>query len=220
MTAITNKIRVRQPVERNTALAVATVGAVALIGMSALVADGDVGAAERRVFDWINDLPDWLEAPAWLLQQPGVLLFPVLVGGALWRVTHRQRVFWAFLVIAPAKLIIERLVIKQLVERERPFTSIGPDIDLRGHAAEGLSFPSGHSTTAFATAVMVMAFLPRRWRWLPLLAAGIVGVARIYFGEHSPLDVVAGAILGSSLALLSRAFILQERPEQAGRRSP
>jgi membrane-associated phospholipid phosphatase len=202
------QIRVRHPVSRTAAAVWAAVAIVSIVVMSVIVADGDVGEHERSVFDWFNGWPDWLEWPLWVLQQPGVLFFPVVVGAVLWLATGRQRLFWAFLVIVPAKMIIERLVIKQLVERERPYTSIGADIELRGHQMAGLSFPSGHTTTAFATAVLLMAFLPGRWRWLPLVIAGIVGAARIYFGEHSPLDVLAGAMLGTALAMLSRAFIL------------
>ena len=201
-------IRVRHPVSHTAAAVWAALATVSIVVMSVIVADGDVGETERRVFDWINGWPDWLEWPMWVVQQPGVLLFPVVVGAVLWLATGRQRLFWAFVVIVPAKLIIERLVIKQLVERERPYTSIGADIKLRGHQMAGLSFPSGHTTTAFATAVLMMAFLPGRWRWLPLVIAGAVGLARIYFGEHSPLDVLAGAMLGTALAMLSRAFIL------------
>ena len=201
-------IHVRHPVSHTVALAWAALAAVSIVVMSVIVADGDVGEVERRVFHWINGWPDWLEWPLWILQQPGVLLFPMVVGAVLWLATGRQRLFWAFFVIVPAKLLIERLVIKQLVERERPYTSIGADIELRGHQMVGLSFPSGHTTTAFATAVLMMAFLPGRWRWIPLVIAGAVGVARIYFGEHNPLDVFAGAMLGTALAMLSRGFIL------------
>jgi undecaprenyl-diphosphatase len=201
-------IRDRHPVSRTVAVVWAALAVVSIAVMSVIVADGDVGEVERRVFDWINGWADWLEWPLWVLQQPGVLLAPVVVGAVLWLATGRQRLFWAFFVIVPAKLIIERLIVKQLVERERPYTSIGADIELRGHQEVGLSFPSGHTTTAFATAVLMMAFLPGRWRWLPLVIAGAVGVARIYFGEHNPLDVFAGAMLGTALAMLSRAFIL------------
>ena len=201
-------IRVRHSVSHTVALVWAALAAISIVVMSVIVADGDVGQVERHVFDWINGWPDWLEWPLWVLQQPGVLLFPVVVGALLWLATGRQRLFWAFFVIVPAKLIIERLVVKQLVERERPYTANGADIELRGHQMVGLSFPSGHTTTAFATAVLMMAFLPGRWRWLPLAIAGVVGVARIYFGEHNPLDVLAGAMLGTALAMLSRAFIL------------
>ena len=201
-------IRDRHPVSRTVAVVWAALAVVSIAVMSVIVADGDVGEVERSVFDWINGWPDWLEWPLWILQQPGVLLFPVVVGAVLWLATGRQRLFWAFFVIVPAKLIIERLIVKQLVERERPYTSIGADIELRGHQEVGLSFPSGHTTTAFATAVLMMAFLPGRLRWLPLVIAGAVGVARIYFGEHNPLDVFAGAMLGTALAMLSRAFIL------------
>ncbi len=110
MRSFHREVPIRHAVEPLVAVTAAIAGATALTILSALVADGQVGAAERRVFDWINDLPNWLEAPAWLLQQPGVLLFPVVVRAGLSWVTQRQRIFWAFLVIAPAKLIIERIV--------------------------------------------------------------------------------------------------------------
>ena len=126
-------IYVRHPVNHAVALAWAALAAMSIVVMSVIVADGEVGEVERRVFDGINGWPDWLEWPLWVLQQPGVLLFPVVVGAVLWLVTGRQRLFWAFFMIVPTKLVIERLVVKQPVERERPYTSIGADIELRGH---------------------------------------------------------------------------------------
>jgi undecaprenyl-diphosphatase len=60
------------------------------------------------------------------------------------------------------------------------------------------SFPSGHTTTAFACA-FVLAGLVRRRRdrvGLYVLAAAI-GFSRLYVGVHFPLDVLAGAVLGT-----------------------
>lgn len=90
---------------------------------------------------------------------------------------------------------------KNLVERVRPFQSVGSHINVRGPAFEGLSFPSGHTTTVFAVRVLLSALLPSKWRPVPVVCAGIVGIARLYYGEHNGLDVVAGVATGTLFAV-------------------
>ena len=58
------------------------------------------------------------------------------------------------------------------------------------------SFPSGHSASAAAFAVVMGQQLPRLR--LPLgLAAGVVAFSRVYTGVHYPGDVVGGVVAGS-----------------------
>jgi membrane-associated phospholipid phosphatase len=175
---------------------------VAIVASSALAWNGDVPAWERSILKFFNGWPDFLEPLFWVLQQPGVLFAPVIVGAAVvWR-TRQWQHFAVFAFVLPLKLGIEKGLVKQLVQRERPFTSVGPSVDLRGPAFDGLSFPSGHTTTAFATAILLTAFLPKRWQPVPVVWAAAVGIARIYYGEHNALDVVAGAALGTLFATL------------------
>ena len=89
---------------------------------------------------------------------------------------------------------------KKIVERDRPLSYIS-GIDVREGDGTGLGYISGHSGVAASTAVMVMVVLPRRWRWLPALLAGLVGVARIIHGVHLPADVVGGWAFGTLIAL-------------------
>lgn len=86
---------------------------------------------------------------------------------------------------------------------------------MRGDAYAGLSFPSGHTTTAFATGVLLFALLPPRWRIAPIVWAVLVGIARLYMGEHIVLDVVAGAAIGALFATPIWRFVL-ERPDITG----
>ncbi|MCS6919824.1 MAG: phosphatase PAP2 family protein [Fimbriimonadales bacterium] len=62
------------------------------------------------------------------------------------------------------------------------------------------SFPSGHTTTAFALAFWLFMLTRRtRYRWWgygALLLAGLVGLSRVYRGVHYPSDVLAGALIG------------------------
>jgi len=69
-----------------------------------------------------------------------------------------------------------------------------------------LSFPSGHSASAFAFATGVGHRLPVIA--LPLhVAAGVVAYSRVHTGVHYPGDVVVGSMLGTALAqLTSRAI--------------
>lgn len=63
------------------------------------------------------------------------------------------------------------------------------------------SFPSGHAAQAFAIATVIAEHYPAWWvQGLCYGSAGLVGVARIEQNAHFASDVVAGGILGWSVA--------------------
>lgn len=66
------------------------------------------------------------------------------------------------------------------------------------------SFPSGHTTTAFAMA-LIMAHIINRKFWsvlLPLMAL-LAGYSRIYLAQHFPTDILAGMCVGIFSAIIS-----------------
>ena len=85
------------------------------------------------------------------------------------------------------KLAGERLV-KAAVSRQRPGTSIGSEVALRGdvHLA-GESFVSGHAVLVAAVAGVVTPYLHGRWKILPWVLVVAVMVGRVYVGAHNPL---------------------------------
>jgi undecaprenyl-diphosphatase len=180
--------------------AVALVAGLAVLGVGMIsVRDGTVPGWERDVFDAVNGLPDWLYPPAWPIQQLGVLVIGPIVA-LVAALTRRFRLALAALLATVAKLTLEQ-VVKAMVSRERPGTSIGGDIETRGDVSvRGESFVSGHAILAAALAGVVTPYLPRRWKVVPWVLVALVMVGRIYVGAHNPLDVVCGAALGLAIA--------------------
>ncbi|HYY80707.1 MAG TPA: phosphatase PAP2 family protein [Actinomycetes bacterium] len=174
-------------------------GSLAVLAACTLVvADGKVGAAERAVFHAVNGLPGWLYLPMLFAQFLGVLGIPLLVA-AVALVLRRWRLAAALALVVPLKLLAER-VPKQLVQRERPGTTV-PDAILRdGVHPGGLSFVSGHAIITFAIAGLLLLVLPRRWAVVAFVLATLNAVARVYLGAHNPLDVVGGAAIGLAIA--------------------
>lgn len=66
------------------------------------------------------------------------------------------------------------------------------------------SFPSGHTTTAFAAATVLVLVYKKNNISLPcLFAAILVGYSRIYLAQHFPEDVLAGACTGVFFGMFS-----------------
>ncbi len=85
--------------------------------------------------------------------------------------------------------------------------------------AGGWSFPSGHAATAFAGAVS-LTYLWRRGAPLFFLLAAAIAFSRVYVGVHYPGDVLAGAALGTVVALAWVAALrLPRRSAEAPRQS-
>ena len=90
---------------------------------------------------------------------------------------------------------------KFTIQRDRPFVTY-PDIQkLTG--AGSPSFPSGHTSEAFATATSLSIAFPKWYVIAPsLLWASAAGYSRMHLGVHYPSDVLVGALIGSGSAWL------------------
>ncbi len=97
---------------------------------------------------------------------------------------------------------------KGLVGRARPFVTIDDPDDFkfgRGFGSQQWrSFPSGHSTTAFAAAAAVTDETTLWWpksTWIvgPMMYGGasFVAVSRMYHNRHWASDVAVGAMIGT-----------------------
>lgn len=103
-------------------------------------------------------------------------------------------------------LLIERglyWLVKNSLRRPRPQDAV-PGFRSLIRASDQFSFPSGHSSGAFLLATaLLLVYGPAA---APLfLWAAAVAVSRILLGVHFPGDTVAGALMGSGVALLCAA---------------
>jgi undecaprenyl-diphosphatase len=98
---------------------------------------------------------------------------------------------------------VTNLAVKPLGRRRRP-NRVAEEVPVARHVRmpSSTSFPSGHSAAAFAFATGVGHVLPSAAIPLRALAA-LVAYSRVHTGVHYPGDVIAGGLLGTTLAQLT-----------------
>lgn len=90
---------------------------------------------------------------------------------------------------------------KEGFHRKRPFETL-ENVHYKG-GERSPSFPSGHSSSAFATATLVSLQYKKWYIAVPAYTwASLVGYSRVHGGYHYPSDVLAGAIVGAGCAYL------------------
>lgn len=114
-------------------------------------------------------------------------------------------------VIAVALIIIicdqvSSTFFKAYFQRQRP--SHHPDfrevVDIvKNYRSKGYGFISGHATNSFGIAVFLSLLYKSRWVAIPIITwALLYSYSRIYLGLHFISDIVAGMIVGTTLALI------------------
>jgi undecaprenyl-diphosphatase len=84
---------------------------------------------------------------------------------------------------------------KHLFARPRPCQTL-MEVRVFWPCPRSFSFPSNHAANIFGAAFF-LSFLYRPWAPLLIFLALLVGYSRVYVGEHYPLDVLGGAVLGA-----------------------
>ena len=73
---------------------------------------------------------------------------------------------------------------------------------------ETLSFPSGHTVSAFSAGIVLTYITPRRsWGLLFFVLAVLVGYSRMYLSEHFFEDVVGGSVIGVLVTVIWLSYI-------------
>ncbi len=103
-------------------------------------------------------------------------------------------------------LIINNNIIKNIVQRPRPFVSF-TDIQILIPTPSEYSFPSGHTSSSFAAAAVFYRHLPKKLGVPSVVLAGLIGFSRLYVGVHYPTDVIAGVIMGILLSYMAEVLV-------------
>jgi membrane-associated phospholipid phosphatase len=133
---------------------------------------------------------------------PGVILLGSLGYGFLEKNKQIMQNGYELLInIAVSQLISEALKIS--INRERPADKYPTEI-FASSPTHGGSFPSGHTSLAFATATSIALDYKKWYIVVPAyLWAGSVAYSRMYLGVHYPSDVLGGIIIGIGSGYLS-----------------
>ena len=157
---------------------------------------------EQQAFAAINQLDDAAHRPVWLVMQAGSL-GAVGAASAVALIAGRRNTAIA-LGVAGSAVWGGAKVVKRLFGRGRPADHI-PDATIRGRAASGLGFPSGHAAVATALAVIAAPDLGPVARAGAYSVAGLTALARVYVGAHLPADIVGGIGMGLVVGTLTNA---------------
>ena len=169
-------------------------------------------------FDWEVALMVWLQAHlgaagaavASVFSMFGEELACVAVLGFLYWCYDKK--FGKFVGLNVLTALVLNPMVKNIFIRRRPYFDhpeiqclkpVDKSADIYDIAAQGYSFPSGHSTNA----VTVYSSLPQYKRNKALSVIGVllpllVGVSRVCVGAHYPTDVLCGWLLGLAVILV------------------
>ncbi len=176
---------------------------------------------ESGVLAWVqtfvrNPVTDPLVSVFTHLGDSGLLF--ILLTLALLLHPKTRRVGLAAALALLCSLLFTNLGLKLLIRRPRPWVSFPAIVPL---VAEGdpNSFPSGHTSAAFAFALAVVRAWPGDWKRAKTVKAAVVVLAalmalsRLYVGVHYPSDVLAGFVVGD-LAGLAGWWLSDNQNEQ------
>ena len=173
-------------------------------------------------FPWEVSLMEWLQSH---IGEAGisVLSFFSSFGEEIFLLLVFGTVYWGFNKRQGRTLGLTVLMgtvwgpmIKNIALRRRPYFDsegikilrvVEPEADIYDIAAQGYSFPSGHSTNAAALFGSLAKQFRKKWfTALAFVMPLLVGVSRVVVGAHYPTDVLGGWALGTLALLLVPAL--------------
>lgn len=133
-------------------------------------------------------------------------------GGAVWialtvimLISGKYRKAGAAMAVALIlSLIVCNGILKPFANRIRPYELVSAKLLIA--PPMGASFPSGHASAAFAAA-MTLVLSRHRLAAAAVVMAALIAFSRLYLYVHYPSDVLAGAALGTLLAMAAYKII-------------
>jgi undecaprenyl-diphosphatase len=192
-------------------------GVGALVATGLLVHRDRVAPLEARAFRAVNDLPDCLFRPAWVVMQLGNVGAAPAVAAVTYLRGERGLARRA-LVGGVASWALSK-VVKRGIRRPRP-QALLPRARRRGAEAAVLGYLSGHAAVVVALATAAAPHLDCGGRVAAATLATAVGLCRLYVGAHLPLDVLGGVALGLAVEATLELRHGGREPEAAAPKGP
>lgn len=167
-------------------------------------------------FNWEFDLLYWFQSihnP--ILDKIVVVITSLGNAGIFWIlltlvmliVCKDKKVAWTSALALLFSLLVINIFLKNTVMRARPCW-IDDTIPLLVKNPKDYSFPSGHSSASFASAVSIVQYAKYRKQGIAaVVLAALIAVSRMYVFVHFPTDVFVGTILGIIEAILAGIII-------------
>ncbi|MGH8862047.1 MAG: phosphatase PAP2 family protein [Jatrophihabitantaceae bacterium] len=211
MTAVRDRRRAgwRSVVRSRRDLILVAAGAVVLVLSALPVSVHTISAPERAVFRAINDHTVLPFTIVWTIMQLGNFL--AVPAAALVAILARRWRLGIGMLAGGVITYFLAKVVKAIVERGRP-ASVVDGVHIRGAAALGRGYVSGHAAVVTLLVVLAWPYLGRRARIAAVALAVFVCLARVYVGAHLPLDIVGGAALGLAVAGAIRLVLGRPAP--------
>lgn len=167
-------------------------------------------------FDWEMDLLYWFQSIHHPILDKIVVaitslgnsgIFWILLTIAMLILCKDKRVAWTSALALVFSLLIINIFLKNTVMRVRPCW-IDTSVPLLVKNPSDYSFPSGHSSASFASAVSIVQYVRYRKQGVAaVILAAMIAVTRMYVFVHFPTDVLVGTLLGIIEALLAGLII-------------
>jgi membrane-associated phospholipid phosphatase len=149
----------------------------------------------------INDWPNRWRTTAIVISTIGGSAWTAIISMGLSYVLKLYRLCWRLAVSFVTATVLV-YVLKHAVSQPEVFRLI-PHLHIRV-AISGLAFPSGTTTIATVIALSLLPYIPNSWRIILPLWVILLGIARLYLGVQTPLDLLGGIALGVILVSLIR----------------
>jgi undecaprenyl-diphosphatase len=171
---------------------------------------------DLSVFQWIqgiqNELLNALMVGITTLGNGGAIF--IAIGLVLLFTKKYRKAGLAVIVALLVMLLCNDLFLKEFFARPRPFNLFDTDPEKYAewgtryifpelvHKPSSYSFPSGHTSSAFAAAIALL-WHNRKFGIPVTIFAALMGFSRIYVEVHYCTDVIAGVISGTICALIA-----------------
>ena len=125
------------------------------------------------------------------------------------KIKKRKKLGWAILAAEFMSMLVVNFFLKIIVGRPRPFYVDNTLFENTNKIASMLpthtSFPSGHTSGAFAAAFLII-FYYKKSGIAAIGLASLIAFSRMYFFVHYPTDILGGIVVGFICAKVANVF--------------